>query len=78
MVGKPMATRKLAHQLISTATDMAAGLGWKLEWVKKKRLGAGKQRSRGWEHGNYLGPWENSSAVIIQGMEPGPTAKNTT
>lgn len=25
-----------------------------------------------------LGPWENNSAVIIQGMEPGPTAKNTT
>ena len=25
-----------------------------------------------------LGPWENSSAVIIQGMEPGPTAKKTT
>lgn len=24
------------------------------------------------------GPCENSSAVIIQGMEPGPTAKNTT
>lgn len=24
------------------------------------------------------GPWEKSSAVIIQGMEPGPTAKNTT
>lgn len=24
------------------------------------------------------GPWENSSAVISQGMEPGPTAKNTT
>ena len=25
-----------------------------------------------------LGPCENSSAVIIHGMEPGPTAKNTT
>lgn len=25
-----------------------------------------------------LGPWENSSAVIIHGMDPGPTAKNTT
>ena len=50
MVGKPMATRKFAHQLIRTATDMAAGRG----------------------------PWENSSAVIIQGMEPGPTAKKTT
>lgn len=25
-----------------------------------------------------LGPCENSSAVIIQGIEPGPTAKNTT
>jgi hypothetical protein len=50
MVGKPIATIKLAHQLMSTATDMAAGLG----------------------------PWENSSAVIIQGMEPGPTAKKTT
>ena len=24
------------------------------------------------------GPCENSSAVIIQGIEPGPTAKNTT
>lgn len=24
------------------------------------------------------GPWEKSSAVIIQGIEPGPTAKNTT
>ncbi|KAE9539334.1 hypothetical protein AGLY_004586 [Aphis glycines] len=24
------------------------------------------------------GPWLKSSAVIIQGMEPGPTAKNTT
>jgi len=24
------------------------------------------------------GPCENSSAVIIHGMEPGPTAKNTT
>lgn len=24
------------------------------------------------------GPCENNSAVIIQGMEPGPTAKNTT
>lgn len=24
------------------------------------------------------GPWENNSAVIIQGIEPGPTAKNTT
>lgn len=24
------------------------------------------------------GPWENSSAVIIQGIDPGPTAKNTT
>lgn len=24
------------------------------------------------------GPWEKSSAVIIHGMEPGPTAKNTT
>ena len=45
-----MATRKLAHQLIRTATDMAAGLG----------------------------PCENNSAVIIQGIEPGPTAKNTT
>ena len=50
IVGKPMATKKFAHQLIKTATDIAAGLG----------------------------PWENSSAVIIQGMEPGPTAKNTT
>jgi len=45
-----MATIKLAHQLIRTATDIAAGLG----------------------------PWENSSAVIIQGMDPGPTAKKTT
>lgn len=25
-----------------------------------------------------LGPCENSSAVIIQGIDPGPTAKNTT
>lgn len=25
-----------------------------------------------------LGPCENSSAVIIHGIEPGPTAKNTT
>lgn len=25
-----------------------------------------------------LGPCENNSAVIIQGIEPGPTAKNTT
>lgn len=25
-----------------------------------------------------LGPCENSSAVIIQGMEPGPMAKNLT
>ena len=25
-----------------------------------------------------LGPWEKSSAVIIHGIEPGPTAKNTT
>ena len=25
-----------------------------------------------------LGPWLNSSAVIIHGMEPGPTAKKTT
>lgn len=25
-----------------------------------------------------LGPWEKSSAVIIQGIEPGPTAKKTT
>ena len=25
-----------------------------------------------------LGPCEKSSAVIIQGIEPGPTAKNTT
>lgn len=25
-----------------------------------------------------LGPWLNSSAVIIHGMEPGPTAKNKT
>ena len=50
IVGKPIATRKFAHQLIRTATDMAAGRG----------------------------PWENSSAVIIQGMEPGPTAKKTT
>ena len=25
-----------------------------------------------------LGPWENSSAVIIHGMDPGPTAKNMT
>lgn len=25
-----------------------------------------------------LGPWEKSSAVIIQGMDPGPTAKNIT
>ena len=25
-----------------------------------------------------LAAWEKSSAVIIQGMEPGPTAKNTT
>lgn len=24
------------------------------------------------------GPWEKSSAVIIHGIEPGPTAKNTT
>lgn len=24
------------------------------------------------------GPWEKSSAVIIQGIEPGPTAKKTT
>ena len=24
------------------------------------------------------GPWLKSSAVIIQGMEPGPTAKNKT
>lgn len=24
------------------------------------------------------GPCENNSAVIIQGIEPGPTAKNTT
>lgn len=24
------------------------------------------------------GPWLNSSAVIIHGMEPGPTAKKTT
>lgn len=24
------------------------------------------------------GPWLNSSAVIIHGMEPGPTAKNKT
>ena len=50
IVGNPMATIKLAHQLINTATDMAAGLG----------------------------PCEKSSAVIIQGIEPGPTAKKTT
>lgn len=25
-----------------------------------------------------LGPCENNSAVIIHGIEPGPTAKNTT
>lgn len=25
-----------------------------------------------------LGPCENNSAVIIQGIDPGPTAKNTT
>ena len=50
IVGKPIATRKFAHQLMRTATDMAAGRG----------------------------PCENSSAVIIQGMDPGPTAKNTT
>jgi len=50
MVGKPIPTRKLAVQLISTAMDMAAGRG----------------------------PWEKSSAVIIHGIEPGPTAKNTT
>lgn len=25
-----------------------------------------------------LGPWENNSAVIIHGIEPGPTAKKTT
>ena len=25
-----------------------------------------------------LGPWLKSSAVINQGIEPGPTAKNTT
>ena len=24
------------------------------------------------------GPWENSSAVIIHGIEPGPIAKKTT
>jgi len=24
------------------------------------------------------GPWEKSSAVIIQGIDPGPTAKKTT
>ena len=50
IVGNPIATMKLAHQFINTATDMAAGLG----------------------------PCENNSAVIIQGMEPGPTAKKTT
>lgn len=50
IVGKPMPTRKLAIQLMSTAMDMAAGRG----------------------------PWENSSAVIIHGIEPGPTAKKTT
>ena len=49
-VGKPIATIKLAHQLMRTATDIAAGRG----------------------------PWENNSAVIIQGIEPGPTAKKTT
>lgn len=47
---KPMPTAKLATQLMSTAMDIAAGLG----------------------------PWLKSSAVIIHGMEPGPTAKNTT
>ena len=31
IVGKPIATRKLAHQLMRTATDMAAGRGpWKI------------------------------------------------
>ena len=70
MVGKPIATKKLALQLTNTATLIAAGLG----------------------------PWENSSAVIIlkkvinydsvvdvndlgltyHGIDPGPTAKNTT
>ena len=25
-----------------------------------------------------LGPWLNNSAVIIHGIEPGPTAKKTT
>ena len=45
-----MPTKKLALQLTSTATLIAAGRG----------------------------PCEKSSAVIIQGMEPGPTAKKTT
>ena len=31
IVGKPIATRKLAHQLMRTATDIAAGRG---PWIK--------------------------------------------
>ena len=50
IVGNPIPTRKLAHQLTRTAMDIAAGRG----------------------------PCENSSAVIIHGIDPGPTAKKTT
>lgn len=55
---------------------------WNLTFIFKKYLPTRKLESQlmstAIDMAAGRGPWEKSSAVMSQGIEPGPTAKNTT